>query len=233
VIVGSRTDYEFRWPDQIHMGAVRRDAIDLWERRRLQHFPHLAPHRSLWDAISDLPRIAAGEGKEVSAYDRPPESEYQRLLRGNSRKLFDHQAPPMPEVHLELIRHVKEGETWREIPRHLLPLRFAKIRRTDGTNLFARPDRNRPSYTIITQFGNVTTGAYTHPELDRALSAREGARIQSFPDSYRFSGDLTAKYRQIGNAVPPLLAKTVAEALLEAMERREVASTQLPLVVAS
>jgi len=118
------------------------------------------------------------------------------------------------------------GMTWREIPRELLPERFAKIRRTDGTNLFARPERSRPSYTIITQFGNVTTGAYTHPLQDRALSAREGARIQSFPDWYRFTGSLSSKYRQIGNAVPPLLARTIAEALSRTMTG--VPEPQLP-----
>lgn len=231
-IVGTRTDHSFSWPEQTHMGAVRRDAIELWERRRREHFPHLAPHRSLWSAVSDLPRIPAGGGREVARYSKEPQTDYQALLRGTCHELYDHQAPPMPDVHLELIRHVKEGETWREIPRHLLPSRFAKIRRTDGTNLFARPERERPSYTIITQFGNVTTGAYTHPAQDRALSAREGARIQSFPDGYRFHGNLTSKYKQIGNAVPPMMAKLVAEAVLEAMTSQRAAARQLELAVA-
>lgn len=231
-IVGTRTDYGFEWPAQTHMGAVRRDAIELWERRRLERYPHLEPHRSLWSAISDLPEIPAGGGEEVADYAKPPATDYQRLMRGRARKLYDHEAPPMPDVHLELIRHVKEGQTWREIPHELLPARFAKIRRTDGTNLFARPDRNRPSYTIITQFGNVTTGAYTHPLQNRALSAREGARIQSFPDSYRFYGTLTSKYRQIGNAVPPLMAQVVAEALLKAMSHPRPVVAQLELLSA-
>ena len=142
-----------------------------------------------------------------------PISRPQRLLRGRSKRLYDHQVTSLPKQHLELVSHVGEGETWREIPQHLLPERFKKIRHTDGTNLFARPERTRPSYTIITQFGNVTTGAYTHPTQDRAFSAREGARIQSFPDSFRFYGSLLSKYKQIGNAVPPMLAKTIGEAV--------------------
>lgn len=224
LIVGNRVGKTFRWPRQTHMGAVRRDTVDLWERRRRQEYPHLAPHRTLWDAIGDLPAFLADGGWEQRPYpsDVVP-GEYQQLMREGSPALYDHQSAALPAVHYDLIKHVKEGQTWREIPQELLPERFAKIRRTDGTNLFARPERSRPSYTIITQFGNVTTGAYTHPLEDRALSAREGARIQSFPDWYRFTGSLTSKYRQIGNAVPPLLARTVADAL-----RRTIAGLAEP-----
>ena len=232
IIVGTRTGQNMAWPEQSHMGAVRRDAIDLWEHKRLNYFPHLARHVSLWDAISDLPPIKAGGGREEARYRKRPESEYQKLMRGNSTTLTDHQTFPLPDVHRELIEHVREGQTWREIPEHLLPERFQKIRRTDSTNLFARPDRTRPSYTIITQFGNVTTGAYTHPTQDRAFSAREGARIQSFPDHYRFHGNLTSKYRQIGNAVPPLMAQAIARQLLAVISGEAVdAPEQLSLVV--
>jgi len=232
IIVGTRTDRTFEWPQQTHMGAVRRDAIELWERRRTERFPHLAPHRTMWDAISDLPSLGDGGAGVVTRYSGPSQTEYQRMLRGRSRRLNDHEAPPLPDVHLELIRHVKEGQTWREIPRALLPRRFDRIRRTDGTNLFARPDRHRPSYTIITQFGNVTTGAYTHPVENRALSAREGARIQSFRDDYRFSGALASRYRQIGNAVPPMFAKCIAEVLLAAIQKREVRPSRSALELA-
>jgi len=228
LIVGNRVGETFAWPAQTHMGAVRRDAIELWERRRREQYPHLAPHRTLWEAISDLPALPADGGQEEAKYPDVVRTEYQELMRDGSRRLYDHQSPPLPQVHYDLIKHVKEGQTWREIPPELLPERFAKIRRTDGTNLFARPDRNRPSYTIITQFGNVTTGAYTHPSQDRALSAREGARIQSFPDRYRFTGTLTSKYRQTGNAVPPLLARKVAEALTRVVNGHVEASETTP-----
>jgi DNA (cytosine-5)-methyltransferase 1 len=232
IIVGTRTGHPFLWPQQTHMGAYRRDAIELWERRRTEEFPHLERHLSLWDAVSDLPELASGGGTEVANYNGRSQSEYQRFIRAGSKRLFDHQAQSLPDVHYDLVKHVKEGQTWREIPPELLPERFAKIRRTDGTNLFARPDRNRPSYTIITQFGNVTTGAYTHPTQDRPFSAREGARIQSFPDSYRFYGNLASKYRQIGNAVPVVLARRMAEALLASMSGDYTGPVQLELASA-
>jgi DNA (cytosine-5)-methyltransferase 1 len=226
IIIGTRTDKPILWPEQTHMGAVRRDAIDLWETKRLAHFPHLHRHRSLWSAISDLPAIPSGGGSPIAAYTRTADSDYQNAMREGSDALFNHEAPTLPEVHYDLIKHVREGQTWREIPVEELPPRFAKIRRTDGTNLFARPHRNRPSYTIITQFGNVTTGAYTHPTQDRAFSAREGARIQSFPDRFRFLGPLTSQYRQIGNAVPPMLANAVARSVLTSMSAPHIDSVE-------
>ncbi len=217
LVVGTRTGRPFVYPQQTHMGSVRRDTVDLWEARRLTEFPHLDRHRSLWDAIGDLPALGVDGGTEVAAYGRRKPGPYQSLMRDGGSVLFDHQSPPLPGVHRDLVKHVAEGQTWREIPVEHLPARFARIRRTDGTNLFARPERGRASYTITTQFNNVTTGAYTHPLQHRALSAREGARIQSFPDWYRFTGSLAAKYRQIGNAVPPMMAHRVGAALLEAM----------------
>lgn len=217
LIVGTRTGLPFEFPAQTHMGAYRRDAIELWDRRRREDYPHLSPHVSLWDAISDLPLLGSSEGAETARYGGSAASDYQRQMRQGCGWLYDHQAPVLGQAHLELINHVREGQTWREIPEELLPPRFAKIRRTDGTNLFARPDRHRPSYTLITQFNNVTTGAYTHPVENRAFSVREGARIQSFPDRYRFYGSLTSKYRQVGNAVPPLLARVMAKAMKAAM----------------
>jgi site-specific DNA-cytosine methylase len=92
------------------------------------------------------------------------------------------------------------------------------MRRTDSTNLLGRLDPDRPSYTITTQFNNVTAGCFTHPHEDRALSVREGARLQSFRDSFEFTGTLSSRCRQIGNAVPPLLAQHLACALAAALD---------------
>jgi DNA mismatch endonuclease Vsr len=91
------------------------------------------------------------------------------------------------------------------------------MRRTDSTNLLGRLEPILPAYTINTQFYNVTTGCYTHPFEDRALSVREGARIQTFPDTYKFSGSLPSKCRQIGNAVPPVLAAVLAASIAQSI----------------
>jgi DNA mismatch endonuclease Vsr len=87
------------------------------------------------------------------------------------------------------------------------------MRRTDSTNLFGRLEPELPAYTITTQFDNVTAGCFTHPYHDRALTPREAARIQTFPDRYQFVGERTSLGRQIGNAVPPLLAHVLASAI--------------------
>ncbi len=126
--------------------------------------------------------------------------------------LRDHEARSLGEKHLQLVRHVPKGGTWRDIPPHLLPERFqGGMRRTDSTNLLGRLDPDRPAYTITTQFNNVTAGCFTHLSEDRALSVR--ARLQSFRDSFEFVGTQSSRCRQIGNAVPPLLAQHLAYAL--------------------
>jgi len=213
LIMGTRFRGRFVFPERTHVGALRRDHRELWEKRRLEEWPHLASHVGVWDAISDLPALDAGGGSARTRYGGPPRTELQRHLRAGSRWLYDHHAAPLSQGHLRLIEHVPEGGTWRDIPLELLPKRFARIRRTDSTTLFGRLDRAFPAYTITTQFNNVTTGCYTHPLQHRALSAREGARIQTFPDRYRFVGSLDSKCRQIGNAVPPLLAEVFALAV--------------------
>jgi DNA (cytosine-5)-methyltransferase 1 len=227
LVVGTRLSGPFLFPERTHVGALRRDHRDLWERRRLAEWPHLPPHVGVWDAISDLPPIPAGEGKERARYGAPPETELQRHLRAGSRWLYDHQASALPEGQLRQVERVPEGGAWRDIPPELLPERFTRIRRTDGTTLFGRLERAFPAYTITTQFNNVTAGCYIHPLQQRTLSAREGARIQTFPDRYRFVGSLDSKRRQIGNAVPPLLAEVVARAVVAHIGAAEQAGRSL------
>lgn len=110
----------------------------------------------------------------------------------------------------------------------MLPDRYRGIRRTDSTNLFGRLAPDLPAYTITTQFNNVTTGCFTHPYHDRALTPREAARIQTFPDSYEFDGNLSSVCRQIGNAVPPLLAHVLAAGIAKAILGEDAAQQLHP-----
>lgn len=87
------------------------------------------------------------------------------------------------------------------------------MRRSDSSNLIGRLDPALPAYTITTQFTNVTVGCFIHPFENRALSVREAARLQTFPDRYRFVGTLGSRAKQIGNAVPPVLAQVLADQL--------------------
>ena len=96
------------------------------------------------------------------------------------------------------------------------------MRRTDSTNLYGRMTWDRPAYTMTTQFQNITTGCFIHPDEDRPLTIREGARVQSFSDDFKFIGGIGAQMRLIGNAVLPLLARSLARQLEAHLEGRSV-----------
>lgn len=167
-------------------------------------------HVTLHEAIGDLPEIASGGGAEESQYDGRPKSDYQKEMRHGSRRLWNHRASNIAEVNLKRIAHISEGGNWKDIPAHLLPPRFLQCRLTDHSTTYARLRWDHPAFTLTALFGNVTAGAFTHPQQNRALSVREGARIHGFPDRFRFLGPLNSQYRQIGNAVPPRLARAFA-----------------------
>lgn len=212
-IVGMLDGIEFQFPEPTHMGGWRRDTLQRWEEKR--EAAGLLKHLSCWEALADLPLLEGTAGRPRTAHVEIPKTPFMRLIRGNVTVLRDHETYEMGEEQLELIRHVPPGGTWRDIPRHLIPDRLRGMRRTDSSNLFGRLDPALPSYTITTQFTNVTVGCNTHPYEDRALTIREGARLQTFPDRYRYVGSLSSRSRQIGNAVPPMLAATLAVAVAE------------------
>lgn len=213
-IVGILGDTTFTFPDPTHLGGWRRDSLEMWEKKRQER--GLLEHLTVWDAIGDLPELGDSQGPikqyALKAEDVPSTS-VARQLRKGSRVLRDHEASVMSTQTHDLIAHVPSGGTWREIPPHLLPDRYRGMRRTDSTNLLGRLNADLPAYTITTQFNNVTTGCFTHPTENRSLSVREGARIQTFPDTYQFVGSLSSRCRQIGNAVPPLLAHVLAHSI--------------------
>lgn len=216
-VVGVLPEFEYQWPTQTHLGAWRRDAVEKWELERKRR--GLLRHIPCWDALADLPRPSKDWTARMT-YSKPIRSQYGELMRRKSNGLHHHVATCLPDEYRELMRHIPPGGTWRDIPPHLLPDRYRGMRRSDSTNLLGRLDPLRPAYTITTQFNNVTGGCFTHPSENRALTAREGARLQSFPDRYRFFGSGSSVYRQIGNAVPPLLAQHLAFSIAQSVSDR-------------
>src|SRR4030042_3252627 len=182
----------------------------------------------VWDAISDLPIIEACEGREEQHYEQNPGSLYQEWARGDRQILYNHVAMRHNNRMVERFKLIKWGQSVLDVPEE------HKARKRNGNgeisesaydsnNLLLNPFN--PSYTIPAHFYS----SFIHPYQNRNITAREAARLQSFPDFYIFKGKRTvisgkllerwerheekhlSQYNQIGNAVPPLLAKALAE----------------------
>lgn len=160
------------------------------------------------DAISDLAYLNSGEGKDVADYVTEPSSEYQKMLRGDCKILYNHKATNHSKIALEKLSMIPSESGKENLPSELLGKQ--KFKTTWG-----RLKWDSQSPTIDTRFDTPSNGTNSHPVLNRAITPREAARIQSFPDSFRFLGSKTFICKQIGNAVPPLLGKAIGKAIVD------------------
>ena len=220
-VIASRVPLLKPFPDRTH--------ISNGDQRNM--FSALERTPTLWEAISDLPPIEAGGGAHEMNYLAGAANAYQVGMRCRSLKVFNHTAMRHSKRMVERFAAMKSGESVTDAPDHLKP--FARnsngrisARTYDQNNRRMHPDR--PCHTIPAAF----YANFIHPFQHRNFTPREGARIQSFPDDYVFLGKPTVvsqklltregryserhlcQYVQIGNAVPPLLAKKIAENLL-------------------
>lgn len=126
-------------------------------------------------------------------------------------KLYNHIAAGFSDLEWEMVKHIPEGGNWQNIPESIPSQRLVQIRKSGGrTTYYGRLVYDKPSFTITTYFNRLGNGCNLHPTQDRVISNREAARLQSFRDSFIFKGTKTSQYKQIGNAVPPLLARFVS-----------------------
>ena len=138
----------------------------------------------------------------------PAESEYEKLLRKDSNTLFNHVATKHSPLALERLALIPPNAGREVLPKeHLTKSIYS------GT--WARMRKDEISVTITTRFDTPSSGKFTHPFLNRAITVREAARIQSFPDTFRFIGNKGSQMKQVGNAVPPLLAAAIAEVIMK------------------
>lgn len=174
---------------------------------------------SVFQAISDLPPVA--EGQSVSEYSEAPSNNYQRLMRRNCEKITEHFCGVYGDKIRTVIRNVAEGEGKDDFNAKVdAGLIDKKYYLTSGyKNTYGRLNRNKPSTTITNNLATPSALRCIHYEQDRALTPREGARIQSFPDWYQFEGGKTDVTRQIGNAVPPLMAISFANKIIETLNQ--------------
>ena len=181
------------------------------------------------EAIGDLPLLKGRLNEEFWEYTSAPQNPYQKYARKGSdaRYVRLHKSNGVSEAAMKVVRHVKEGQGLRSVPLEFLPGRFKRMRkisdgslRRDCTTLYHRLARNRPAYTITCYFRNVASGPFVHPLENRSLSYREAARLMSFRDSYDFCGARLPA--QIGNAVPPLLARAIGVHLMKLLGAAEL-----------
>lgn len=174
---------------------------------------HLKPAVTVRDAISDLPVLKMGEGAEVIEYIGAAQTPYARMMRNGNKATYNHYAALLAPQNVERLKYIKPGGSWRDIPHRLLPAGMQRARRSDHTKRYGRLRNDGLAATIMTKC-DPHWGPVFLPDQDRSLTVREAARIQSFPDTYRFIGSRVAQYEQVGNAVPVLLARAVAESLV-------------------
>ena len=178
----------------------------------------LASPVTVGDAIRDLPRLNMGEGAEEVGYTADPVSAYALRLRNPDGVTFNHVAARLSKQNVERMRHVPPGGSWRDIPHELLPKGMQQARKSDHTKRYGRLSFDGLSGTVLTKC-DPHWGTVFLPDQDRTLSVREAARLQSFPDSYRFLGSRVSQYVQVGNAVPVLMAAAIARAVRAHLEQ--------------
>lgn len=163
------------------------------------------------DAIGDLPDLENGQMDDVLPYKTSARnaSIYARAMRKGSRRSRQNYVSRNEDYVIERYRYIKQGENWCSIPEELMKNYANKENCHSG--IYKRLVANEPSIVI----SNYRKNMLIHPHQDRGLSVREAARLQSFPDTFLFSGSLMHIQQQIGNAVPPLLAKAVFEKIME------------------
>ena len=194
---------------------------DLGLQPRLPQPPQLDHRITVDEAISDLPQIQACEGSDVMEYPIEPQNDYQRLMRQNMQYVTNHIAMHHTPRLIDRFRAIKPGQSlldvWethgsvkRGAPSEKSEVKFGQ----NNQRLFG----NQPAPTIAASFQS----NFIHPHLNRNFTAREGARLQSFPDDFIFEGMRTkmswekglSQYQQIGNAVPVLMAKAIGECVI-------------------
>lgn len=210
VMIGVERGGKIQFPKPTHyfsgdtIGVKDKDKLISTSQFNLfsDHETILKPAITVMDAISDLTPVVSGEHSKE--YLKFPQNEFQNLMRfDNLNEVSLHQSTAHSKKMLEIISHA--GKNISCIPKHLISSGFSSC--------YSRLDANEPSVTITVNFVHPASNRCIHPYQHRALTPREGARLQSFNDSYQFAGNRSQITKQIGNAVPPLLGKAIGNSI--------------------
>ena len=198
IFIGTRLDIDIKFPNRTH------------SLKKEKAFKNVL---TLWDAIGDLPQ---SDDVEYNNYDKEYQNEYQKRMRKNSKTLTHHKPSIHNEKAKKMMTFIPMGKSvWEvDIPNEYKP-------KSGYGNTYARLDANQPGMTITRNFSCISSSRCIHPYLNRGLTAREAARIQSYPDNYIFKGSKTDIHIQIGNSVPPLLGEKIAKAIKEMLDKEK------------
>lgn len=175
-------------------------------------------YRTVRDAIEDLENVPPvydlEDDKEGIKIDHIDElNELAASLRNNA-VLKNHIITKTTDTAMQRFKAIKQGQNFHSLDDKLKTNTYTDASRTQNT-IYLRLDYDEPSGTVV----NVRKSMWIHPTLDRAISVREAARLQTFPDSFVFCGSKDKQYQQVGNAVPPIMAKSIAKKLAQTLNK--------------
>ena len=207
----------------IHYGAPqRRERFIIVGLKRELNSKYVAPeakftegnYRTVYDAIADIqdvPPYTEVTGNYIALEPHPNATGLEKELRGKA--LYNHITTATRETAMARFKALKAGENFHNLDPELKTT-YSNADRTQNT-IYMRLKYNEPSGTVV----NVRKSMWIHPELDRAISIREAARLQTFPDTFVFEGTKDSQYQQVGNAVPPFLARAIAESVISILDK--------------
>ena len=166
------------------------------------------------DAIGELYNYEENNTNEPLYLPEAPSTKYRKYLRAKDNAVPNHEVRYPAEIVQHRISFVPQGGNWQDVPENLWP----SERNNRHSSAYKRLSENEPSCTIDT--GNNHSN-YFHPLHNRIPTVREAARLQSFPDDFVFTGNRSEQYRQVGNAVPPLLAMAIAKQIKKVIENEK------------
>lgn len=189
ILVGFRGENNYEYPSPTHGAGLK-------------------PYITLRQAIGDLPVLKSGESG--TEYAREADNEFLQFVRAHSQELTEHIAPKNGAHLIRIMEALKDGQSKDDLPEEIRP-------KSGYGNTYAKLWWDRPSTTITRNFACPSSSRCIHPRDSRAMTIREGARLQSFPDDYQFYGSDGKKRLEIGNAVPPLLSVAIAKQMRKAL----------------
>ncbi len=199
-----------QFPESTHTGDIRGDYRDIKSCNQLTILTsNISSIVTVRDAIGDLPPLEAGQTYDEETYPISAQTSYQAMIRNGSTKLTNHVARALSAIQMSRARVLSEGQDARDLPTELAPKKHY-------SGAYGRLYWDKPARTITRWVFHPGSGRFFHPTQNRTITIREAARLHSYPDNFHFLGTYTEMASQIGESVPPLLGKAIAESILQA-----------------